>query len=214
MTHKKTNRLFILILLFLSLTILSFYSLVNAEETEDASQSQTETASTEIASNEQIDCLTCHEAMTQGSSVHPAISLGCTTCHTAVDASDIPHKFTNRHPYGLSSKQKRLCYSCHERSQFMKGNVHGAILLGCTSCHNPHASAQARLLKEPIPKLCMGCHEEAPILAKAPHDSIGDTLCSTCHAPHTSDSPKLLLSGDAPADSSHIAQGEKASTNN
>lgn len=131
--------------------------------------------------------------------MHQAISYGCVTCHTAVDASVLPHKITNRHPRGLSSKQKRLCYSCHEQAAFMKKNVHGAILCGCTSCHNPHSSEEAHLLKAGEPDLCMQCHDHSVVMAKTPHDAIGDTSCSTCHNAHATDGPKLLLTGQ-PAD--------------
>jgi predicted CXXCH cytochrome family protein len=147
------------------------------------------------AFSEEIDCLLCHENLTKGTSVHQAVSFGCTVCHSGIDATDIPHTITNRYSKGLSSRQNGLCYNCHDKSQFMKNTVHGAVLfLGCTSCHNPHSSENERLLYEPIPALCKRCHEESKMARSELHGSIGDTSCSICHNPHASDSPMLLIS--------------------
>jgi predicted CXXCH cytochrome family protein len=149
-----------------------------------------------IALAEGPSCDSCHENLTAGKSVHPAIAMGCAACHTAVDATDVPHKITNRNPKGLSAKMRDLCYSCHDRTPFMKNTVHGAVMLGCTSCHDPHTSDHAKLLKEAIPQLCLTCHEN-PVTAQkgATHAMTGKELCSTCHNPHATDAPKLVESG-------------------
>jgi predicted CXXCH cytochrome family protein len=140
-------------------------------------------------------CVSCHEGLAVGKSVHQAISLGCESCHSAVDASVVPHKFTNRNPKGLASKMRDLCYGCHDRSSFMKNTVHGAMALGCTTCHNPHASEHARLLKETVPALCIGCHQDRIVPgAGTGHALAGNEACSSCHNPHASDAPKLMLS--------------------
>lgn len=156
---------------------------------------------------EEIDCLLCHEQLTTGKSVHQAVGFGCAFCHSDLDASEIPHKITGHHSRGLSSTQKELCYSCHEQSRFMKKNFHLALLLGCTSCHDPHSSEEVHLLKAGMPDLCMRCHEKKLLTAKAPHDSIGDTSCSMCHDPHATDGPKLLLYGELSIKSASLAQG-------
>ena len=31
--------------------------------------------------------------------------MGCGSCHSAVDATDVPHKKTNRYPHGLNARQ-------------------------------------------------------------------------------------------------------------
>jgi len=144
---------------------------------------------------EESACLSCHEELAAGKSVHQAISMGCEACHSAVDASTVPHKFTNRNPKGLASKMRDLCYSCHDRSSFMKNTVHGAMALGCTTCHNPHASDHARLLKENVPALCIGCHQDRFVPgATTGHALAGNEACSSCHNPHATDAPKLMLS--------------------
>ena len=143
------------------------------------------------------DCASCHENLAAGKSVHPAVLMGCASCHTAVDASDVPHKFTNRNPRGLGAKMRDLCFGCHEKKNFQKTTVHGAMMLGCTSCHDPHVSDHARVLKDEIPGLCLHCHAER-IAAMTAQNSDGHThaatdRCSDCHSPHATDTPKLVL---------------------
>ena len=140
----------------------------------------------------EIDCLQCHEELTKGKSVHAAVSMGCTTCHAAVDATDIPHKITNKNAKGLSAGQPDLCYDCHDRSLFNKKIVHAAIGMGCTSCHNPHASKNAKLLTSEPPDLCYACHDKGMFTKKNIHPPVAAGQCTTCHAPHSSDNAALL----------------------
>jgi predicted CXXCH cytochrome family protein len=151
-----------------------------------------------VMAGEMIDCTSCHSGLAEGKSVHQAIAMGCEACHSAVDASTVPHKFTNRNPKGLAAKMRDLCYTCHDRSSFMKTTVHGAIALGCTTCHDPHASQHARLLKEEVPALCVGCHKDnlAPGSGSG-HELAGNEACASCHSPHATDAPKLMLSQPA-----------------
>ena len=163
----------------------------------------------EAAAAEASPCASCHEALTVGKSVHQAVAMGCESCHSAVDASAVPHKMTGRNPKGLGSKMRDLCYGCHDRSSFMKNTVHGAIILGCTTCHDPHASAHARLLKEDVPALCVGCHQDRFTPGKETgHVLAGNEACSSCHNPHASDAPKLMLTQlpEQPAATTAIAQ--------
>ena len=142
------------------------------------------------------DCASCHENLATGKNVHPAVHMGCASCHSAVDAADVPHKITNRNPKGLAAKMKDLCFGCHEKKNFQKTTVHGALMLGCTSCHDPHASDHARVLKEEIPGLCLHCHEEklgAKTAQASGHVHAKTDRCSDCHSPHASDTPKLVL---------------------
>ena len=135
----------------------------------------------------EVDCLQCHEELTKGKSVHAAVSMGCTTCHTAVDATDIPHKITTKIPKGLSAEQPDLCYGCHDKSLFNKKFVHPAIGMGCTSCHNPHASKYAKLLSSDPPDLCYGCHDKGIFTKKHVHPPVAAGQCLFCHDPHSSD---------------------------
>ncbi len=145
---------------------------------------------------EEPDCAACHEALTKGKSVHQAISMGCTACHTAVNAATVPHKMTNKNPRGLSSKLRDLCFGCHDKQSFMKKTIHSAMTLGCTSCHDPHVSANEHLLKEAVPKLCLSCHEGRLTTKKNDNHAPGmSEECSGCHNPHATDTPKLLVPG-------------------
>jgi predicted CXXCH cytochrome family protein len=144
------------------------------------------------ASSTEIDCLQCHEELTKGKSVHAAVSMGCTTCHTAVDARDIPHKMTTKTPKGLSAEQPDLCYGCHDKSLFNKKFVHAAIGMGCTGCHNPHASKYAKLLTSEPPDLCYACHDKGMFTKKNVHPPVAAGQCTACHAPHSSGMASLL----------------------
>ena len=161
-----------------------------------------------------IDCLQCHGDLERGKSVHPALAMGCETCHSAIDASDVPHKKKNKFPKGLSADQPDLCYNCHDKAMFTKKNVHPALALGCTTCHNPHASNAASLLIDSVGKLCVTCHEKQ---AKGTHImtgfALGDThplqgradpakpsrelSCISCHNPHSSARNKLFVNESA-----------------
>jgi predicted CXXCH cytochrome family protein len=140
----------------------------------------------------EIDCLQCHEDLTKGKSVHAAVSMGCTTCHSAVDARDIPHTIKNKIARGLSSAQPGLCYDCHDSSSFKKKEIHGALGLGCTICHNPHSSRQDKLLRAALPDVCYACHDSAPFTRKHVHPPVAGGQCTTCHFPHASDTASLL----------------------
>ena len=141
------------------------------------------------------DCVACHEPLTTGASVHAAVQMGCTVCHSGVDATDVPHKFSTRNPKGLGSRLRDLCFDCHDRNNFMKKNVHPAIMLGCNSCHSPHRSDHARLLIDDIPALCITCHKERFTPGKdGSHALAGNEACGSCHDPHGSNKPKLMLS--------------------
>ena len=143
---------------------------------------------------EPAECTSCHEALTTGKNVHAAISMGCASCHSAIDASEVPHKRSNKNPHGLASKMRDLCFTCHDKKPFMKTTVHGAIALGCTSCHNPHSSDHARLLKEDIPVLCLTCHKDQFETGKGKsHTLVSNEACSTCHNPHATDTSKLFV---------------------
>ncbi|MBI5638864.1 MAG: cytochrome c3 family protein [Nitrospirae bacterium] len=154
----------------------------------------------DIVSAEETECIGCHEALSRGQTVHAAISMGCTSCHSAIDASRLPHKTTNRRPRGLSSRQPDFCYDCHDKSRFMKKTVHDALALGCTSCHNPHSSKDVKLLVSAQPELCFNCHDANRFSSgKNPaHMQAKGIACTTCHDPHSTDTPQLLTSSMSP----------------
>jgi predicted CXXCH cytochrome family protein len=144
------------------------------------------------AFSEEVDCLSCHEELKKEKVVHPAIDMGCATCHSAIDAADVPHKMKNTIAKGLSAEQPDLCYNCHDKAKFTKTNVHAAVGMGCTGCHNPHSSKNARLLVAGVPEVCFNCHDKADFTKKNVHIPVASGECLACHTPHSSDSPFIL----------------------
>ena len=142
---------------------------------------------------EPINCLDCHADLAPEKGAHPAVAMGCPSCHTAIDASDIPHKKTNKVAKGLSADQPDLCYGCHDKSMFEKKNVHAAVGMGCTGCHNPHASTNPKLLSAALPDLCYNCHDKGMFTKKSVHPPVAGGMCTSCHSPHSSDQASLLL---------------------
>ncbi len=148
---------------------------------------------TAAASAQEIDCLKCHAKLKSGRVVHPALDMGCPTCHTGIDAKTVPHKKTNKTPRGLSGEQPDLCYGCHDKAMFSKKNMHAAVDMGCTGCHNPHSSKNAKLLVAEVPDLCFSCHDKSEFTKKIAHAPVAGGMCLSCHTPHSSDQMALLL---------------------
>ncbi len=142
---------------------------------------------------QEIDCLKCHARLKSEKTVHPALDMGCPTCHTGIDARSVPHKKTIKIGKGLSSEQPGLCYGCHDKAAFGKANVHAAVGMGCTSCHNPHSSKNAKLLVSEAPDLCYNCHDKEAFTKKVVHSPVEGGMCLSCHSPHSSDQTALLL---------------------
>jgi len=146
-----------------------------------------------VAFSAEIDCLKCHGKLAREKVVHPALSMGCQTCHSAVDTKTVPHKKTNKIAKGLSAEQPELCYGCHDKAIFSHKNVHAAVGMGCTGCHNPHSSKNAKLLISDAPELCFSCHDKAEFGKKNIHAPVAGGMCLSCHTPHSSDETALLL---------------------
>jgi predicted CXXCH cytochrome family protein len=140
----------------------------------------------------ELKCATCHANLTKGKFVHKALGMGCTACHGGIDTKTMPHKKTTAPAKGLTSDQPELCYGCHDKGIFTKKNVHAAVAMGCTGCHNPHSSKNARLLVSGVPALCLTCHDKAGFSHKNVHPPVASGDCMTCHAPHSSNEMALL----------------------
>lgn len=142
---------------------------------------------------QEVDCLKCHGKLKADKVVHAAMDMGCATCHGGIDAAKVPHKQTNKIAKGLTSEQPDLCYGCHDKSAFAKQNVHAAVGMGCTGCHNPHSSKNAKLLKAEPLDLCYTCHDKKAFTKKTVHAPVAGGMCLGCHSPHASDEMALLL---------------------
>lgn len=154
-----------------------------------------------VADAQEESCVTakCHASMGKAEHVHSPVKDGsCTICHQAVDD---PEKKT-RHPKNLkitlAQQGADLCSMCHEPKNTKKV-VHAPIQGGdCTSCHNPHQSAQKGMLREPMPKLCFQCHPDSIIKQAVTHPPVLGGDCSGCHDNHQSDfAGRLVMEGNA-----------------
>ena len=136
-------------------------------------------------------CLSCHSPHASAgpgllrAHVHPPLAEGpesCATCHLPGEDED--------EGFPLSETAPELCLNCHEDprqpAEAPASTVHAPAADGdCVLCHNPHASDQSALLKQPQVQLCGECHDQAEqaLKAKAPHAPAVDE-CTLCHQPH------------------------------
>jgi len=167
---------------------------------------------------DQVGCTTCHSIHGEGGAklvehAKAAINARCSTCHLSQAASfNKPYK--HRLPEGAMS-----CVDCHNphasfsadsvRTSF--GNEPGCLqchsdkrgpfvfehapvrLEGCTACHEPHGSANPRMLIRHEQRLvCLECHSNLPIASgntkiggvpPAFHDLRSSRFqnCTVCH---------------------------------
>lgn len=138
-------------------------------------------------------CVTseCHATLLAKRHVHPATD-SCGDCHEAVAT---PHPQAGVKTFKLAAQPPELCTNCHE-SFGAKKTVHEPVAGGeCTTCHDPHAADQARLLVQPLGELCANCHSE-PAAAAHPHAPVAAGECTACHSPHESDRAKLLRASE------------------
>ena len=143
-------------------------------------------------------CTTCHNphgsdrAVLLYDNVHmPVANKMCNQCHED-PASPTPFK-TRKEGF-------ELCRGCHYdmvNETFNKNMIHWPLAgeQGCLSCHKPHASKQASLLKEPLIDLCGKCHPgtiDRQNMSPTKHEPVNEGNCTACHSPHASDNILLL----------------------
>lgn len=153
-----------------------------------------------------LACASCHTPHGTGNAkllartLHPPLLDGCDTCHQG--------RFDTLIENGGSA----LCLGCHgdvgETAAKAKVKHPALEVARCTDCHNPHASAQERLVKAPGGGPCFDCHDDKkPAAGEFEHGAISLLGCRACHEPHGSDNPKLLrASGNALCLGCHDAQ--------
>jgi len=171
-----------------------------------------------------LDCVTsgCHGGTPEEKFVHaPVAAKECDSCHEAVDE--------DAHKYKLVSEESKLCVDCHdavgeslEEDGSSRSRHHPAAAGECTSCHDPHGSVVARLLKEAYPsdpygafdekryELCFECHEAELVTEQQTSEATefrNGTAnlhylhvaknakgrgCNLCHMPHASTQDRLV----------------------
>ncbi len=144
------------------------------------------------AAEKSARCLQCHEKGARSNwagSMHDARNVACTDCHAMM------HNASER---GNLARETVLqtCGRCHPQRQAQQQRYsHMPIAQGkleCTSCHNPHGSANEKLLiATSANETCFSCHAEkrGPFLWE--HAPVPES-CANCHDPHGSNHEKLL----------------------
>jgi predicted CXXCH cytochrome family protein len=161
-------------------------------------------------------CTMCHDAddLKEAHAGHPVGDARCTRCHDPHASSEsklvrpLAHPpFAERMCEGCHDEPREgrvtyqmegndLCYACHTDKEEQVSNmpmVHGAVeAAGCAGCHEPHTSSSERLLLEPMPGLCLACHDD--VLSNGPtvHGAVERWGCALCHEPHGTKASKLL----------------------
>ena len=102
-----------------------------------------------------------------------------------------------KHPVPLDPKaDPSTCIACHEDKAKGK-DVHSAIAMGCTSCHEIRVNkdiTRVKLITTTPLALCMTCHADknaADLKGKVHPPAVRD--CLKCHDPHQSDNKNQLL---------------------
>jgi predicted CXXCH cytochrome family protein len=108
-------------------------------------------------------CFACHLDVRGSFSLphrHPVPEghLTCTDCHD-------PHHGTGlRGGNTALLPQNEGCFECHAAQRGPHVFEHEALREGCTACHHPHGSVNAKLLTQRNATLCLQCHfqQQAP----------------------------------------------------
>lgn len=82
----------------------------------------------------------------------PEARLSCVDCHS-------PHKGSIHKGGGTSLlSENESCFRCHAAQRGPHVFEHEAVREGCTICHTPHGSVNAKLLTVRDSNLCFKCH--------------------------------------------------------
>ncbi len=107
-------------------------------------------------------CFPCHmevQAEFHFPQHHPVLEgkMNCVQCHD-------PHGLDIMKPAGGLSlaRLNESCAQCHRQQTQPVIYEHPAMREGCTVCHQPHGSINAKMLTEPDSNLCLRCHAQTP----------------------------------------------------
>ncbi|MBZ5639132.1 MAG: cytochrome C [Acidobacteriia bacterium] len=144
-------------------------------------------ASRAAAAEEGCISAQCHEKLIKRKVVHP-VTESCGNCHESVAT---PHPQRGAKTFKLTAAPPALCDGCHDAFG-KKSHVHEPVKDGsCTTCHDPHAADEPKLLAQPLKELCATCHSDK-VDFKFVHGPVAAGDCTACHTPHESDTKALL----------------------
>ena len=103
------------------------------------------------------------------------------------------------------ARRNQSCAQCHREQTRPVVFEHPAMREGCTVCHTPHGSMNAKLLAQPDVNLCLRCHAQEPgpsvgsgriYIGKVDHTAfirMGTCWASGCHtAVHGSNVDRVM----------------------
>ncbi len=138
-------------------------------------------------------CLSCHldiEMEFRLPHRHPVMEgrMNCVQCHD-------PHGRDIMKPAGglAMARVNQQCAGCHQEQSKLHVFEHEALREGCTACHRPHGSVNAKMLLERDMNLCLKCHAQTPgpgavgdlYIGKVPHGAYlrqGTCWSAGCHS--------------------------------
>ena len=98
----------------------------------------------------------------------------------------------------LTDSQGTVCNTCHDMPAELgvpPVSAHAPVTEGqCTSCHNPHSTADKSLLVDRADRICLTCHTDLKqrMAEGRVHDPAGEGDCLGCHRPHNAAFASLL----------------------
>ncbi len=153
------------------------------------------------------DCAACHGTRSTTllgwtHSPHARADVLCSDCHDTHNRelwNLRPADAVQTAVFRNADPATQLCASCHPgvRAQFDLPSRHplGEGMLGCTDCHEPHASRRQTL--GAATRRCLECHQEVAGPWIYEHPPVTED-CSYCHTPHGA-SADFLLETSQPA---------------
>jgi DmsE family decaheme c-type cytochrome len=102
-------------------------------------------------------CFQCHvnlRGQFQQASTHPVLAgqMSCSDCHE-------PHQGSARPESGTQlAVLNQTCTKCHAQQGGPFVFEHEGLRDGCVTCHDPHGTANAKMLRVRNQNLCLQCH--------------------------------------------------------
>jgi DmsE family decaheme c-type cytochrome len=128
-------------------------------------------------------CFQCHTDQKASFNMpfHHPVNEGAVSCS---DCHDVHGTFENSN-LRSTADQNAVCTKCHAETRGPFVYEHAAVKAeGCTGCHTPHGSQNARLLNMPsINTLCNQCHSRVANHTVTGMGAGSDELnpCTSCH---------------------------------